>query len=132
MRCGPRLGWARCVAWSVAGKAPGSTALADPPRDGDYRHTERLGNFLFAERADEAQLDDSRRTRIGTLESRQRLLQDQNVFTRRGRSPAVDRREVYTLLDAAAFVGAAGTRVIDEDAAHHVRGDREKVGPVGV
>ena len=94
------------------------------------RHLQHFGDVLFAQAAEEAQLDDARGARIGGGQRRQQRVEVEQLFARDRGAPPVHVRERHAPLLAAALAGDAGARMIDEDAAHRLRGDGEEVGAI--
>ena len=93
---------------------------------------EDVGDFFLGQPAEEAELDDFRGARVGGFEFRQQVIQPDDVFRSRHHGPAVDRRQAHALRRATALAGGASARVVDENAPHRLRRDREKVDAIAV
>jgi ribosomal-protein-alanine N-acetyltransferase len=105
-----------------------------------FRDVEQLGDFAIRQADKELQLDDSRLPGIERRQVRQRVVECEQLFrlTISAQRLGVDwlaafrhegiERHVDAL--AAAFAGAALSRMVDEDLAHRSRGVGEKVGPI--
>ena len=110
---------------------PVQPGLGEPPVPfdrglGDPQH---LGRFLVVHAAEVAQFDDLAAAGIDLRERLQRVVERDELrraLVRHGRL-AVE-RDVPVL--AAALAGRPLARVVDEDVAHHLRGDGEEVGAV--
>src|SRR5918993_2740058 len=97
--------------------------------DGGGADAQDFRRLLDREAAEEAQLDDARLLRVERVEAFERLVERDQV--RGALARHVDVLVEREFLEfAAALFGLLLARVIDEDAAHHLRRDAEEVRPV--
>ncbi len=99
---------------------------------GNHRDAKRLGDFLFAETAKEAQFDDARGAWIGFVQPGQHVVKCQEIFAARDWIPAVNGRQADALLHTASFLGHTRPCVVDEDPPHRLCGDGKEMGAVVV
>jgi hypothetical protein len=92
--------------------------------------TQGFGYFSFAQSTKEPQFDDASGARIGRFELCQQFVQRQDVFVAFDRIPALDRRQIDSLLLATSFVGNAGPRMIDQYAPHRLCCHSEEVSAI--
>ena len=110
-------------------RQPGACGLP-VPLDGDHGDLQHLRHVLFAQPAEEPQFDNSRGARVRRRKCGQQRVQIEQLLARRSGTRAIHRRQPDALLLTTTLVGDARARVIDQDPAHRLRGDREEVDPV--
>lgn len=91
---------------------------------------QHAGNLLVVETAKVAQLDNLAAARISFGQSLQRFVQT-NQFATLIRNDCSNLLERDLLRAAASLCVTMSSRVIDQDAAHDLRGDREEVRTIG-
>lgn len=100
------------------------------PLDRDSGNAKCLRNLVFLQPAEESQFDDASRAGIDPFEHCQRCVERDQILAACDYVPTVEVRERDPLLRASPLVGRPGARVVNQNPAHGLSRNGEKMRPI--